>query len=143
MCNIGICLITLPDILMPIYYWAHLNANCHEMTLIMQLLVISVNYHTPQNRISDTIITHVTLNTMSCVVHGNFSLKCLKVWHAWLSRGSDSGSPRSGCVFPFLVLKSFMSTGIMSLRKRKRESFKPIVELFYFILFFFLLNGKT
>ena len=33
--------------------------ECHEMTLIVKLLVISVTLHTPQKRVSDTI-THVT-----------------------------------------------------------------------------------
>ena len=33
------------------------------MTLLVKLLVISVTYNTPQNRVSDTI-THVTLNTI-------------------------------------------------------------------------------
>ena len=39
----------------------------HEVTLIMKILIISVTYHTPQNRVSDTSM-HVTLNTINNVV---------------------------------------------------------------------------
>ena len=39
----------------------HLNAKCHEVTLMMNLSIIDVTLHTPQNRVSDTV-THGTLN---------------------------------------------------------------------------------
>ena len=46
LCNIGIHLITLSNILMPKYYqFAHLNAcaKCHEVTLmVIKVLIISV-----------------------------------------------------------------------------------------------------
>jgi hypothetical protein len=66
-CNINIHLIALLNILMPRYWKAHLNAKCHEVTLIVKLLIISVTQHTPQNKASGTI-THVTLNTIIGVV---------------------------------------------------------------------------
>ena len=62
MCHIGIHLITLLNVLVPL----HLNAKCHEMTLIMMMLLIfDVTSHMSQNKVSDTIITHVTLNTVT------------------------------------------------------------------------------
>jgi hypothetical protein len=42
----------------------HLNAKCHEMTLMLKLLIISVNQLAPQNRVSD-IIMHKTLRVIS------------------------------------------------------------------------------
>ena len=37
---------------------------CLEATLMVKLLIIGVTKHTPQNRVSDTIL-HVTLNTLN------------------------------------------------------------------------------
>ena len=50
-----------------------MNAKCHEVMLMVKLSVISVTWHTFQNRVSDTIM-HVKLNTRngaptSCKVH--------------------------------------------------------------------------
>ena len=68
LCNIGMHLITLLNILlMPRYQKARSNAKCHEVTLMVKSLVIIVTYHTPQNRVIDTII-HVTLNTINNIV---------------------------------------------------------------------------
>ena len=39
---------------------------------MLKLLVISVTYHMPQNRVSN-ILTHVTLNTMNGVVYFNYN----------------------------------------------------------------------
>ena len=44
-----------------------LDAKLHEVTLVLELLNISVTKRTPQNRVSDTT-THVTLNTIKGVV---------------------------------------------------------------------------
>ena len=41
---------------------AHLNVECHEVTLMIKLLIVTVTQHTHQNSVND-IITHVTLNT--------------------------------------------------------------------------------
>jgi hypothetical protein len=38
---------------------------------MMKLLIVSVHYHTPQNRVSDIII-HVTLNSMNGVENLNW-----------------------------------------------------------------------
>ena len=48
----------------------HLNAKCHEVALIVKLLITSVTWHTPQNRVSGGI-THVTLTTIKkCIGKG-------------------------------------------------------------------------
>ena len=56
LCNIGNHLITLLNIFMPKYQYAHLNATCHETTLLVKLLIINVTQYTIQNRVSDTEI---------------------------------------------------------------------------------------
>jgi hypothetical protein len=43
MCHMSIHLITLLNILMPRYQDVHLNANYHEVTLMMKLLITSVS----------------------------------------------------------------------------------------------------
>ena len=45
----------------------HTDSKCHEVTPIMKFLFISATQHTPQNRVSDTIM-HVTLNTINGVI---------------------------------------------------------------------------
>jgi hypothetical protein len=42
----------------------HTNSKCLEVTLVLELLIISATQRTPQNMVSDTIM-HVTLNTMN------------------------------------------------------------------------------
>ena len=41
-------------------------SECHEVTIMVMLLIINVTSHTPQNRVSDTIKL-VTLNTINGV----------------------------------------------------------------------------
>ena len=43
MYNISVCLIMLLDILIPKYQLSHSNANCHEVTPLMKLLIVSVS----------------------------------------------------------------------------------------------------
>ena len=71
----GVHLITIFNILMPRQQQVHLNTKCHEVTLQVKLLNISVTQDTPLNRVSD-IITHVTLNTINFVVVGFQHVKC-------------------------------------------------------------------
>ena len=52
---------------MPRHQYAHLNANYHEVTLMVKMLTINVTYHTPQSRVNATN-THVTLNTITNVL---------------------------------------------------------------------------
>ena len=66
-CGIGIHLITFQDIPMPRYQQVYLNAKCHVVTLMTKFLIISVNQHMPQNRVSDTFM-HVTLNAINGVI---------------------------------------------------------------------------
>jgi hypothetical protein len=42
LCNVNMHLITLLNILVPKYQYAHLNAKYHETTLVMKLLIICV-----------------------------------------------------------------------------------------------------
>ena len=77
--NIGLHPITLLNILMPRYSKAHLNAKCHEVTLVMKLMTTNVTYRTPQNWVCDTI-THVTLNIINCV-HHLWYLVSLTLWN--------------------------------------------------------------
>ena len=42
----------------------HTNAKCHEVTLMIKLLAISVTWHRPHNKVND-IIKHVTKNTIN------------------------------------------------------------------------------
>ena len=67
MCDISIHLITLLNILMPRYQDVHLNANYHEVALMMKLLVTSVTWQRPHNKVSDTN-SHATLNTINGVL---------------------------------------------------------------------------
>ena len=67
MCDISIHLITLLNILMPRYQDVHLNANYHEVALMMKLLVTSVTWRRPHNKVSDTN-SHATLNTINGVL---------------------------------------------------------------------------
>ena len=64
-CNIGIRLILLSihskqDI-------SKRTAKYHEVALMVNLVIINATWHTPQNRVNDTI-THVTLITINGVV---------------------------------------------------------------------------
>ena len=53
LCNICIHLInTIAKILMPRYQYT----KCHEVTIIVKLLIISVTQHTLQDRVNDTIL---------------------------------------------------------------------------------------
>ena len=45
----------------------HFNNNCHKVTQMMKLSVMSVTKHMP-SKVSD-IVTLVTLNTINCVVN--------------------------------------------------------------------------
>ena len=38
-----------------------MNVNCHEVTLMVNVLIATITWHMPQNRVSDTI-SHVTPN---------------------------------------------------------------------------------
>ena len=42
LCDIGMHFITLLNTLIPRYYKVHLNAKCHEVTLMAKYLIISV-----------------------------------------------------------------------------------------------------
>ena len=59
--NLGITLLNIP---MPKYLKAQLNANCHELTLMVKLVIIIVAYYMPPNRVSNTIM-HVILNIIN------------------------------------------------------------------------------
>ena len=41
--------------------------QCREVTMIVKLVIINITQHTPQTKVSDTIM-HVTLNTINDVV---------------------------------------------------------------------------
>ena len=40
--------------------------QCHDVTILLKLLIISVTLHTPQEKVSETL-THGTLNTINGV----------------------------------------------------------------------------
>ena len=44
-----------------------LNTQCHELILMIKLLIVNVIQLTPQNRVSD-IVMYVTINTINGVV---------------------------------------------------------------------------
>ena len=46
---------------------------------MLTLLIMSVTYHMPQNRVSDTIM-HVTLNTINGVLHWLTQLARVSIW---------------------------------------------------------------
>ena len=45
---------TLLNTPLPRYQYVHLNAKCHEVTLIIELLIVILTYHMSQNRVNDT-----------------------------------------------------------------------------------------
>ena len=60
-----------------------MNAECHEMTLMVKLLIFSVTQHTSQTRVIHTIM-HVTLNTVNNVASKHI---LSPAWAPWEFKG--------------------------------------------------------
>ena len=96
---------------------------------MMKLLIISITQHMPQNRINDTIIMHMTLNSISSAVNTSGRTLCFQLGNQQTCTSNNHNSIKEGLIFNLIFADShhgFANAPQLSLQKSYRQKLENL-----------------